>query len=199
MIPASLIDRAHAVRVEDEIARRGHKLHGKGADRCGRCPVCGGDDRFSINTRKQLYNCRGSGGGDIIALVQHLDSCDFQTAIETLTGIRLDRNPAPARLSPSPAKSSLPKPTNDDDDDYEREQHRKANRMWYGRQPIVGSPAEIYLRGRGISCPIRETLGYLAPRKPGEHHVLLAAYGFPKEPEPGKLAVAGGRIQQLRQ
>ena len=39
MIPVDLIERASAVRVEDEIERRGIKLVGR-VDRCGPCPQC---------------------------------------------------------------------------------------------------------------------------------------------------------------
>ena len=81
-----LIERARNIRVEDEIERRGIKLRGRGADRCGACPRCGGDDRFSIHTKKQVFNCRGFGGGDVIALVRHLDDCDVTDAVYTLTG-----------------------------------------------------------------------------------------------------------------
>ena len=49
--------RARSVPIEDEIARRGIHLRGKN-ERCGPCPKCGGDDRFSINVAKQIYNCR---------------------------------------------------------------------------------------------------------------------------------------------
>ena len=52
------IERAGAVPIEDELARRGFHLRGK-IERAGPCPVCGGTDRFSINTEKQLWNCRG--------------------------------------------------------------------------------------------------------------------------------------------
>jgi DNA primase len=69
-------------RIEDEIARRGIKLSGRGHEHCGPCPVCGGTDRFSINTKKQVFYCRVCNvGGDVIALVQHIDGCDFKTAI----------------------------------------------------------------------------------------------------------------------
>jgi Protein of unknown function (DUF3631)/CHC2 zinc finger len=80
-------DRARAVRIEDELARRGVTLRGRGTDRCGPCPVCGGDDRFSINVDKQVFNCRGCGvGGDVIALVQHLDGAEFNGAVTALAG-----------------------------------------------------------------------------------------------------------------
>jgi len=80
------LTRARAVKLEDEIARRGIKLRGK-VERCGPCPKCGGTDRFSINTSKQVWNCRSCGkGGDVIELVEHLDGADFQTAVTTLAG-----------------------------------------------------------------------------------------------------------------
>ncbi len=78
--------RARAVRIEDEIARRGIKLRG-GIERCGPCPKCGGEDRFSINTKKQVWNCRGCDiGGDVIELVKHLDGLDFNAAGRQLAG-----------------------------------------------------------------------------------------------------------------
>ena len=67
--------KARAVRIEDEIVRRGIKLRGK-IERVGPCPKCGGNDRFSINTKKGVWNCRQCGvGGDVIKLVEHLDGC----------------------------------------------------------------------------------------------------------------------------
>jgi hypothetical protein len=75
------------VPIERELERRGVLLRGTGHDRVGSCPKCGGDDRFSISTAKQLFNCRGCGlGGDVIKLVEHLDGVDFITACTTLTG-----------------------------------------------------------------------------------------------------------------
>ena len=83
----ALRDRAREVPIEDEIARRAIRLRGNGAERHGPCPVCGGDDRFSINTEKQVWFCRKCNtGGDVIALVKHLDHVDFQTACQTLAG-----------------------------------------------------------------------------------------------------------------
>jgi Protein of unknown function (DUF3631)/CHC2 zinc finger len=77
--------KARSVPIEDEIARRGIRLQGR-IERCGPCPKCAGEDRFGINTRKQVFNCRGCGGhGDVIALVQFLDNVDFKGACEALT------------------------------------------------------------------------------------------------------------------
>ncbi len=71
--PDDWVPRARAVRIEDEIRRRGIALKGNGSERVGPCPKCGGVDRFGVNIRKQLWNCRGCGvGGDVIKLVEHL-------------------------------------------------------------------------------------------------------------------------------
>ena len=81
------IAKARAVKIEDEIARRGVRLRRQGVELVGPCPKCSGDDRFAINTEKQVWNCRGCGkGGDVIKLVQHLDGCGFKAACATLAG-----------------------------------------------------------------------------------------------------------------
>ena len=82
------IERARAVPIEHEIGRRGIKLQWQSkTEFVGPCPKCGGDDRFAINTKKQLFNCRGCDvGGDVIQLVEHLDGVDFNTACTRLTG-----------------------------------------------------------------------------------------------------------------
>ena len=83
---------ARSVHIEDELARRGIKLNGKN-ERAGPCPKCGGGDRFSINIKKQVFNCRGCGvGGDVIALVRHLDGVGFIEACTTLAGERPKAN-----------------------------------------------------------------------------------------------------------
>jgi putative DNA primase/helicase len=190
---AQLRSLALAVRIEDEIARRGIKLCG-GIDRCGPCPRCGGTDRFSINTKKQVFNCRGFEGGDVIALVQHIDGSDFKKAVATLAG------PAPGALrgapghrdSREPAKAVTQPP----------DTARKAAWLWGTREPVSeGCPAALYLRqARRFDGAIPSTLGYLAPN--GKHPpAMIAAFGFGEEPEPGAInapaIVAGVHITRL--
>jgi AAA domain/CHC2 zinc finger len=87
------IEQARSVLLEDELTRRGIHLRGK-IERAGPCPVCGGTDRFSINTEKQVWNCRGcSKGGDVIDLVQHIDGVDFTAAATMLAGERPQAKP----------------------------------------------------------------------------------------------------------
>lgn len=86
MIPDEHIVLARSVPIEKIIEERQVKLRGH-VERVGACPRCGGTDRFSINTTKQVFNCRGcEKGGDTIALVQFLDDCDFASAVLTLAG-----------------------------------------------------------------------------------------------------------------
>jgi hypothetical protein len=100
------ITAARSVRLESEIARRGIKLSAGIAERCGPCPVCGGTDRFSINLKKQVWNCRICGrGGDIIKLVRHLDGSDFKEAVATLAG---EPRQAAAPSCPPKAAPSAP-------------------------------------------------------------------------------------------
>jgi hypothetical protein len=187
-----LVEQARAVPIEAEVTRRGIKLRG-GIDRAGPCPVCGGTDRFSINVKKQVFNCRGAVGGNIITMVQHLDDCDFVTAIATLTGGGGDthvthvrgelRGGVQARTRSSPAKKQNVA-------EYEVEQHRKAAWLWSQRKPITGTIAERYLRppSRGITCTLPPTLAFLPPTKPGHHPAMIAAFALVDEPEPGLLA-----------
>jgi len=95
---------------------------------------------------------------------------------------------------------------------------KQAHRLWQGAQPITGTLAETYLRGRGISCPLPETLRFLpacwhpsAKRFPAMlsfvevengfavHRTYLAPDGKGKaEVEPNKLMlgrVSGGAVR----
>jgi hypothetical protein len=70
--------------------------------------------------------------------------------------------------------------------DHERRQHEKAAWLWSRRQPIIGTPAELYLRAaRGHSGPISRTLAFLLRAKPEHHPAMIAAFAVCDEPEPG--------------
>ncbi|OLS53779.1 primase-helicase zinc-binding domain-containing protein [Rhodovulum sulfidophilum] len=51
-------------------------------ERVGPCPVCGGRDRFGINTARNVFNCRHCGGGDSIALVGLAGGPGWQSRID---------------------------------------------------------------------------------------------------------------------
>ncbi|HXW29769.1 MAG TPA: toprim domain-containing protein [Xanthobacteraceae bacterium] len=75
-------------------------------------------------------------------------------------------------------------------------QLRKAQSLWSRcRRRLLGSIAEFYLReGRAYLGPFPPTLGYLPPR--GEYPpALIAAFGFPREPELGILQMADDAVR----
>jgi hypothetical protein len=68
--------------IVDIAARLGARLRRSGLERVGPCPVCGGTDRFAVNPKKEIWNCRGCAvGGDAIALVRHVLGCSFDDAL----------------------------------------------------------------------------------------------------------------------
>ncbi len=90
MISQTCVERARQtsiLAVLDMLRVRTRKI--SAVERAGPCPHCGGRDRFSVNTKKQVFNCRGCGAkGDVIALVQHVDGCSFPEAVEKLVSER---------------------------------------------------------------------------------------------------------------
>jgi hypothetical protein len=160
------------------LAPRGHRLRRCGGELIGPCPVCGGRDRFAVNPKKAVWNCRGSGkGGDVIDLVRHLDGCGFNDAVEQLTGEKsagFDQ----ARHAKAKAEGA----------ERQRRQHEKAAWLWSQRRPIEGTIAEMYLRqARAVTCPLPPTLAFLPPGGPGQHPAMIAAFALPGEIEPGVL------------
>lgn len=75
-----------------------------------------------------------------------------------------------------------------------RQQRAKARLAWQRSVPIEGTPAETYLRGRGITCDLPATLRGLPPRRDGEHGAMIAPFALANEPEPGVLAVQPEQI-----
>lgn len=148
------IVQARAARIEDELARRGFPFWTKARNNnLGQpCPMCGGKDRFSVNTKKQVFHCRGCGAaGNVIKLVEGLDGVGFQDAVVTLTG-KDAGNSAPSR-----SKKPLPIAENSASEDADRQRAINSARIiWGQRKPITRTTAEKYLYSRGI--PLDEDL-----------------------------------------
>jgi hypothetical protein len=75
------------------------------------------------------------------------------------------------------------------------ERSAKARWLWARGRPIAGTIAETYLRtARAYGGPVPAPLGYLPPR--GVHGpAMIAAFGFPAEPEPGELYLDGTAVR----
>lgn len=168
MIADSDIERARTADCFAILFRRGiTTLEGRRGWRCGPCPRCGGDDRFSVHPVKHAFKCRGCGvtGGTAIDLVAFLDGLD----------VRQDFRLIVERIL---VESKDDAPVNYDDEASDAEQHDKALSLWRRRKPITGTIAEKYLRARGINGPLPETLAFLPPSKRDQHPALIAPFAI---------------------
>jgi phage/plasmid primase-like uncharacterized protein len=142
MLHKSIVDKARAVPIEDELARRGFPFWIKPRhNNIGQpCPICGGRDRFSANTKKQLWRCRRcDAGGDIISLVRHLDGLSFEDAVGRLAGRAPSQKPAIGRHTDSPAPQRAV-----------TDNSALALRIWRESGDPRGSLVEQYLRTRRV-------------------------------------------------
>ncbi len=140
MIDAALIERARDTQIEDELSRRGIRLIGRSPELCGPCPKCGGTDRFSINLKKEVFNCRGCGAKGIgsIDLVMFLDGCDFGRAA---THLAMERTDYSIRKQPNSTAKK-------------REEHQPNGlALWLAAVDPRGTLVERYLKSRALELP----------------------------------------------
>lgn len=125
-----------------------------GAEWTGPCPQCGGDDRFSVNTRKELFQCRKCGAaGDQVRLVEFVRGIDFKAALDWLCG------PAPQLTAAELAEREEKYKKDREAKDREAERYRRkaiaaAHDLWTQGQPAEGSPVRDYLSRRGIRADL---------------------------------------------
>lgn len=110
------------------------------------CPVCQPERRKGQNaltladgSGRLLLNCKKSG-------------CDF-TDILSAAGVSSGdyQPPDPALIAHREAEQRA----------HDLKRQRQAEQVWQSALPIGGTIAENYLRGRGISCPLPDTLRFL--------------------------------------
>lgn len=134
MIPAEAIGRAaqaDLLAVAHDLGTRLKRVGPASPEYYGPCPGCGGKDRFSVNTRKQIWNCRGCAkGGDVVDLLRHIGGLTFANAVETLAGGTWERRP--------------PRKQTDNGNGAAQRNGENAMRIWRGAQPI-GPLARTYL------------------------------------------------------
>jgi CHC2 zinc finger/Toprim domain len=140
-ISSGSIERARRTPIQSIIEELGVKLRGR-VECVGPCPICGGTDRFSINVKKQVFNCRGCGvGGDVIGLVEHLEDRDFRSAVERLCGSPIDnRQPASEAVAASLVEAN-PCPLHADDEVKRALAH--AARIRLEMRPLISAPTAM--------------------------------------------------------
>jgi hypothetical protein len=120
--------------------------------------MCGGTDRFSINVKKQVFNCRGGEGGDSIKMVQHVNGCDFVAACEFI-----NEEPPPRGNSAARERDpAIDRERREERKDAEIARQKKdeeeldaaivaATAMFNSAKQIAGTVAEDYLARRGLT------------------------------------------------
>ena len=110
------------------------------------CPACGGKDRFRYDDKdgNGTFICShyNNGAGDGFGLVMHFFGCDFQTALEQVSGVLGMGNADPLPIPPTrPQAQPCP----------EKDQIEKLAALWRSTEPIrPDSPVIQYLKSRGL-------------------------------------------------
>ncbi|MBR9766228.1 MAG: hypothetical protein GYB53_22620 [Rhodobacteraceae bacterium] len=121
-----------------------------GSEFIGPCPLCGGRDRFGINRRSLLFQCRQCGmkGGDQVALVREVMGLSFPDALGWLCGDR------PAAVDPKEferrqaAARRAEQKRREDAEKYRRKAINHARQTWAQAERFRGSEeAQQLLRG----------------------------------------------------
>lgn len=146
-------DKAERADLVAFLQARGHKLKRVGSEWIGPCPRCGGRDRFSINPRERVFNCRSYGGGNYIDAVMHIEDCEFRRAGELLTGEPMPTLGKRKKSEAKPAEPRTSPPPRSDDSESRRSQRvrRNAVELFESGSLIVGTHAAAYLAARGLS------------------------------------------------
>lgn len=121
-----------------------------GREMIGPCPICGGTDRFAINTQKGVFQCRQCGArGDGIELVRWLRGCSLPGALTWLCGesreISAEERAARARKAEAARQETAAEAER-----RRRDAIRQAKRIWREGRPAEGSPVRDYLALRGF-------------------------------------------------
>ena len=122
-------------------------LGGEWRGHCGLapCPICQIErraDQRGLSIRSE--------GGTLLAFC-HKSGCDFR---EILRAAGPPRDAL--RMDPNAARETDAKR-----EAYAAEQRTKARRLWASCKPLPGTKGEAYLRGRGITCPLPPSLGWV--------------------------------------
>jgi hypothetical protein len=154
-IEEAVLERARGANILSVAERLGVRLKKAGGELLGPCPRCGGRDRFAVNPRKGVFNCRGCGvGGDAIRLVAHVTGSSFAETIEFIAGASTMNVGRGGQAAAQPvARDNRTAPQAPKSNDWWRT-------IWRETQPPIGSPVEAYLRCRRLKPPYGASLRF---------------------------------------
>lgn len=180
----AFVEEARAVTIKDAAERLGLRLSKTGQEHPQPCPVSGGTDRFSFNTRTNKWNCRHClvGGQDAIGMVAHCIGHDLRTLhglLETCATVlgreipkggeresETDRAEREARIAELRAQNEKMTASREQQNRSFRDvERRKARGIWEAAMPLnslSGCEAHDYLSRRGCAVPDDGWLGFSA-------------------------------------
>jgi hypothetical protein len=140
----------------DGIAGRWVRLRKHGRKMIGPCPLCSDDRQSNTSTR---FECDGEGwvcavcpdGGDVIKLVMKVEGRSFPDAVAWLGGTREIDAEEEARRERE--RAALRAKRDREAGDFRERERRNVFEIWKRGQDAAGTPAEEYLKLRGVALP----------------------------------------------
>jgi hypothetical protein len=158
-----------------------------GRDRSGPCPKCGGSDRFSVNTVKDVFNCRhcGISGQGVIKLVMLVEDLEFVAACELITGRAAKAPVDPKKWAEDRAAAEAKKKEAAHIATLEREKARQAGYMiWQsGWKLSPGGMVDTYLKRRALDFSSHPAIRSLHDLQLREYDRLQYMHPFKDELE----------------
>jgi hypothetical protein len=140
------------------------------------CPACGPMKERAVSAKRRVLRIYHE-QADFIGY--HCARCGIRGWAASQTAKPIDKYELSRRMRQADARHSA----------HVQQRRRLANWLWATAKPLRGTPAECYLRSRGITCDPPATFRFLP--QSGQHPpALVAAFGIPSEPSPGLLDVA---------
>lgn len=172
---------AHAKPIADvvDLLRVGG-LKRAGAELVGPCPRpgCGGNDRFSVNTRKNVFNCRTCGAaGDQVALVQLVLGMGFPDALGWLCGPKPELTAAELAQREKAAQENAERRAREDNA-FRAKAIADARRIWEEGVPAEGTAVRAYLERRGITAQLLPALPVCIRLHPARPYMIGEGNGW---------------------
>ena len=174
------VTEARAVSFESACDRVGipQSLRGK-PEHQGPCPRCGGNDRFAVNRKKGVWNCRGCGAGgrDGIGLAAHVKHLDVNRRVDFLEACSIvlnqtvpsegeresdeDRAARLARIAESEAKAAAEREKKEKaQSDFRQREINQARGLWLNAVDCRMATPDATDGARLISSYIKARTGF---------------------------------------
>jgi DNA primase len=148
-----LVEEAKEKHNITDVARCDRKVIGRGKEAKALCAFHNErSPSMQLNDAKGTFHCFGCGvGGDIVTYVMHVQRCDFRGAMRWLGSADLPEVDPAQR-----ARAAV-------EDEAERAAAiAEAQAIWDRAAPAAGTPAEVYLRSRGILIPPPSSIRFVS-------------------------------------